>query len=74
MDNLGKKVLYLSRRDVESLNISISEIIVRLEMMFIEKGKRQVEMPPKPAIHTNGDAFLHAMPTFIPKFNSAGMK
>jgi ornithine cyclodeaminase/alanine dehydrogenase len=42
--------------------------------MFIEKGNRRVEMPPKPAIHTNGDAFLHAMPAFIPKFNSAGMK
>jgi len=33
-----------------------------------------VEMPPKPAIHTNGDAFLHAMPAFIPGIDSAGMK
>jgi ornithine cyclodeaminase/alanine dehydrogenase len=74
MENLGKKVLYLSKRDVESLNIPITEIIDRLEMMFIEKGKRQVEMPPKPAIHTHGDAFLHAMPAFIPKLRSAGLK
>lgn len=74
MENLGKKVLYLSKRDVESLNIPIPEIIDRLEMMFIEKAKRQVEMPPKPAIHTHGDAFLHAMPAFIPKLRSAGMK
>ncbi len=74
MKNLGKKVLYLSRCDIESLNISIPEIIACLEMMFIEKGNRRVEMPPKPAIHTNGDAFLHAMPAFIPKINSAGMK
>ena len=43
-------------------------------MMFLEKAKRRVEMPPKPAIHTNGDAFLHAMPAFIPKIKSAGMK
>lgn len=68
------KMLYLSRQDVESLNISIPEIITRLEMVFIEKGHRRVEMPPKPAIHTNGDAFLHAMPAFIPKLASAGMK
>jgi ornithine cyclodeaminase/alanine dehydrogenase-like protein (mu-crystallin family) len=74
MDNLGKKVLYLSKRDVESLNISIPEIIDRLEMMFIEKAARRVEMPPKPAIHTHGDAFLHAMPAFIPELRSAGMK
>lgn len=74
MENLDKKVLYLSKRDVEFLNIPIPEIIDRLEMMFIEKAKRQVEMPPKPAIHTHGDAFLHAMPAFIPKLRSAGMK
>lgn len=74
MENLGKKALYLSKRDVESLNIPIPEIIDRLEMMFIEKAALGVEMPPKQAIHTNGDAFLHAMPAFIPKFRSAGMK
>ena len=74
MKNLGKKLLYLSQQEVESLNISIPEIIAQLEMMFIEKAKHQVEMPPKPAIHTNGDAFLHAMPAFIPKIRSAGMK
>lgn len=43
-------------------------------MMFIEKGRGQVEMPPKQAIHTNGDAFLHAMPAYIPKTKSAGLK
>lgn len=74
MENLGKKMLYLSRQDVESLEISIAEIISRLEKVFIEKGHGRVEMPPKQAIHTNGDAFLHAMPAFIPEFNSAGMK
>ena len=74
MENLGKKILYLSRQNVESLDISIAEIISRLENVFIEKGNGRVEMPPKPAIHTNGDAFLHAMPAFIPEFNSAGMK
>jgi len=74
MGNLGKKMLYLSRADVESLNLSIPEIISCLEMMFTEKANQLVEMPPKPAIHTNGDAFLHAMPAFIPKIKSAGMK
>lgn len=74
MKNLGKKMMYLSRDDVESLNISIPEIIACLEIMFVEKASQRVEMPPKQAIHTNGDAFLHAMPAFIPKSNSAGMK
>ena len=74
MKHLGKKMLYLSRQDVESLQISITDIISCLEKVFIEKGHGRVEMPPKPAIHTSGDAFLHAMPAFIPGFNSAGMK
>ena len=74
MENLGKKMLYLSRQAVESLRIPIADIIACLEKVFIEKGHGRVEMPPKPAIHTNGDAFLHAMPAFIPGFNSAGMK
>jgi ornithine cyclodeaminase/alanine dehydrogenase len=74
MEKPRGKMLYLSRQDVESLDISIPEIITRLEMVFTEKGNQRVEMPPKPAIHTNGDAFLHAMPAFIPKLDSAGMK
>ena len=74
MQNLGRKMLYLSRQDVESLQIPLADIIARLEEVFIEKGHGRVEMPPKPAIHTNGDAFLHAMPAYIPGFNSAGMK
>ena len=74
MKELGKKMLYLSRNHVASLNISIPEIIERLEKMFVEKASRRVEMPPKPAIHTNGDAFLHAMPAFIPGMDSAGIK
>ena len=74
MEKVRGKILYLPRRDVESVNISMPEVIARLEMVFVEKGNRRVEMPPKPAIHTNGDAFLHAMPAFIPALDSAGMK
>lgn len=34
--------------------------------MFNEKGTGNVEMPPKPGIHTRTDAFIHAMPAYIP--------
>jgi ornithine cyclodeaminase/alanine dehydrogenase len=50
------------------------EIIRALESMFREKGEGRVEMPPKPGIHTRKDAFIHAMPAYIPSLNSAGMK
>ena len=74
MNDVGKKLLYLSRNDVESLNLSISQILSALENMFLEKAAGKVEMPPKPAIHTQKDAFLHAMPAYISGINSAGMK
>src|SRR4030067_2914472 len=49
-------------------------IIHLLEPAFKEKGAGRVEMPPKPGIHTSPDAFIHAMPAYIPALNSAGIK
>ena len=31
-------------------------------------------MPPKPGIHTREDAFIHAMPAYIPSLQAAGLK
>ncbi len=67
-------LLFLSRRDVEAVGVSMSEIIAALERMFEEKGKGRVEMPPKPGIHPREDAFIHAMPAYIPSLESAGVK
>lgn len=66
--------LYFSRADVESINLPMMEIIDALEAMFREKGNGKVEMPPKPGIHTRPNAFIHAMPAYIPSLESAGMK
>jgi ornithine cyclodeaminase/alanine dehydrogenase len=52
----------------------MSEIIKALEEMFEEKGHGRVEMPPKPGIHPRRDAFIHAMPAYIPSLESAGVK
>ena len=68
------KVLYLSRKDVETVGLFMAEIIEALERMFREKGEGRVEMPPKPGIHTRKDAFIHAMPAYIPSVGAAGMK
>src|SRR5512135_1325583 len=69
-----QKVLYLSRADVERVNLPMKEIIDLLEKAFLEKGNGKVEMPPKPGIHTMPDAFIHAMPAYIPSMRSAGIK
>ncbi len=68
------EILYLSRADVEAVDLPMSEIIDALETMFREKGEGRVEMPPKPGIHPRDDAFIHAMPAYIPALESAGIK
>ena len=67
-------VLYLSRKEVEAVGLSMSAIVSALDTMFKEKGEGRVEMPPKPGIHPQKDAFIHAMPAFIPSLGSAGLK
>src|SRR3990172_9179865 len=67
-------VLYLSRKDVETINLPMRQIIDALDAMFKEKGTGRTEMPSKPGIHTRPDAFIHAMPAYIPSLESAGIK
>ncbi len=68
------KLLYLSQADVSAVGLSMRQIIDALEIAFKQKGEGQVEMPPKPGIHPQPDAFIHAMPAYIPAMKSAGLK
>ena len=69
-----QKMLYLSKKDVEKVDLPMEEIIEALDEAFKEKGLGKIEMPPKPGIHTQPDAFIHAMPAYIPSLGSAGIK
>jgi ornithine cyclodeaminase/alanine dehydrogenase-like protein (mu-crystallin family) len=71
---VGQSLLYLSRKDVEMADVPMVRIIDSLLTMFREKGNGRVEMPPKPGIHPLPDAFIHAMPSYIPAMRSAGLK
>jgi ornithine cyclodeaminase/alanine dehydrogenase-like protein (mu-crystallin family) len=71
---MDRKILYLSRADVEAVAVPMDQTIAAVEAMFKEKGEGRVEMPPKPGIHPRPDSFIHAMPAYIPALNSAGMK
>jgi ornithine cyclodeaminase/alanine dehydrogenase len=68
------ELLYLSRNDVENLNVPMKEIIGIVEDAFREKAAGRTEVPPKPGIHPQKDAFIHAMPAYLQKMNAAGMK
>ena len=66
--------LYLSRADVEAAAVSTARIIDVLDAVFKEKGRGNIEMPPKPGIHPLPDASIHAMPAYIPSLAAAGVK
>ena len=69
-----QKLLYLARADVEAIGVTMPEVIQALEVAFREHGQGHVEMPPKPGVHSRPDAFIHAMPAYIPALHSIGIK
>jgi ornithine cyclodeaminase/alanine dehydrogenase len=71
---MDEHVLYLSRQDVEEVDLPMSALIPALEEAFRMKGKGRVDMPPKPGIHTRRDSFIHAMPAYVPEIEAAGVK
>ena len=46
-----QKMLYLSKRDIAKVGLTMAEIIEALNEAFKEKGLGKIEMPPKPGIH-----------------------
>lgn len=76
MNVLGSQgnLLYLSRADVEKLDVPVDEIICAIELAFMEKAAGRTEAPPKPGIHPQKDAFIHAMPAYLQNIKAAGMK
>jgi ornithine cyclodeaminase/alanine dehydrogenase len=68
------RLLYLSRADVEAVGVLMPEIIDALDEAFRQHGQGKVEMPPKPGVHSRPDAFIHAMPCYIPGPEAIGVK
>jgi ornithine cyclodeaminase/alanine dehydrogenase-like protein (mu-crystallin family) len=53
----AREILYLSSQDLESLGLSMIEIVPILEEMFRLKAARRTVMPPKIFFHRNGPGF-----------------
>jgi ornithine cyclodeaminase/alanine dehydrogenase-like protein (mu-crystallin family) len=68
------ELLYLSRKEVEGLGVSMKEVLDVVEQGFRLKGLGKTEMPPKPGIHTRANSFIHAMPAYVREVEAAGMK
>jgi ornithine cyclodeaminase/alanine dehydrogenase-like protein (mu-crystallin family) len=70
----GHELLYLSRADVEAAGVDMATVIALVEQGFREKAAGHVEMPPKPGLHPQPEAFIHAMPAYISGMRVAGVK
>lgn len=70
----GKEILYLSKQEVASVGMDMKEMVGLLEAAFTEKSNGNYQMPSKIALHTLPDDFLHAMPCWIDKMETAGIK
>jgi ornithine cyclodeaminase/alanine dehydrogenase len=67
-------LVYLSRAEIESLEMSMCEVIDALDLGLAAKGRGDAEMPPKPGIHPRPDCFIHAMPAYVKGLEVAGLK
>jgi ornithine cyclodeaminase/alanine dehydrogenase len=67
------ELLYLSQEDVISVGITMEETISIVEDALREHGLGETENPPKPGVHPP-NAFIHAMPGYLPRKKAAGLK
>jgi ornithine cyclodeaminase/alanine dehydrogenase len=66
------QILYLSQADVTKG----SDMATVIDLLELPSGKKVSESSrcPQTGIHTMPDAFIHAMPAYIPSMQSAGIK
>ena len=58
-------VRFISQADVESLGITMKEVIEHVEAGWKMKGEGKIELPAKIGVHPRPDCYLHAMPCWI---------
>ena len=66
--------LYLSQQEVIDAGFTLKEAIDIVEDVFKEHGLKKFENPPKPGVHPRDDAFIHAMPGYLPRKGAVGLK
>lgn len=67
-------MLYLSQEMIMDMDLTIKEMMPIVENVLKDHNEGQLEIPPKPGVHTAPHAFIHAMPGYIPRTRTAGIK
>lgn len=68
------EVLFLSQEEIAAAGLTMKAAIDIVEGAFADHGRGLFENPPKPGIHPRQDAFIHAMPAYLPRQSAAGVK
>lgn len=66
--------IYLSQEDVIQTGLTMSDTMAIVEDVLKDHADKFCENPPKPGVHPLADAFIHAMPAYLPRKNISGMK
>ena len=70
---IGKELLYLTRSDVEGLNLE-SSVLELTKNALREHGLKKYEMPAKIGLHPKVNTLMHAMPAWVPAYQACGIK
>jgi ornithine cyclodeaminase/alanine dehydrogenase-like protein (mu-crystallin family) len=70
----SRKLLYLTRAEIEALALPPAEVIEAVEQALREKTRGQAEMPPKHWLAPTQDRFFSAMSSVLPAVSAAACK
>jgi len=65
---------YVSHDDIISMNVDFDFVVSVIEKVLVEHANGYFVNPKKPAIHPDSKSFFHAMPAYLPRFKTAGIK
>lgn len=68
------KIRYLSLADLVDVKMTLQRCMDVVEQSFTEHAAGEVQNPPKLPIYPLPDAFINAMPAFLPRKGACGMK
>lgn len=72
--DLGKEILYLTRKDCENTGLTRENVLEIVRSTLVSHGNRDFEMPAKIGIHPWTEVFFHAMPAYVPEQRALGCK
>lgn len=67
-------LLYLKRKDIQNMGVSMARIIDAVDTGLRTKGAGHAQMPPQSTVRPAADAFFHAMPACEEGAELCGMK